>query len=95
MSTAGGYFPDDKSGIGNDVGEYTSQYHQPRQLSPARIKYDQLSRQRCTSSLASQASHRIQVQAIRKASKYKLLNMPKELKQKSLKNLELLAMEEW
>ena len=28
LSTAGGYFPDDKSATLNDMGEYTSQYPQ-------------------------------------------------------------------
>jgi hypothetical protein len=37
----------------------------------------------------------VQAECIKKASKYKLWHMPKELKQKSLRNLELLTMDQW
>ena len=39
-------------------------------------------------------SHSIQANFIKKASKYQLWNMPKEIKRKALKNLELLQMDD-
>jgi hypothetical protein len=39
-------------------------------------------------------SHSIQADFIKKASKYQLWNMPKEIKRKALKNLELLQMDD-
>lgn len=39
-------------------------------------------------------SHSIQANFIKKASKYHLWNMPKEIKMKALKNLELLQMDD-
>ena len=63
-------------------------------VSPARLKFNKLSSERSVSP-EHQASLKVQADCIRNASKFQLLTMPKELKQKGLRNLELLTMDEW
>lgn len=65
-----------------------------RRMSPARIKFNLLSTERCVSP-RSLATAKIQAECIKNASKFQLWNMPKELKMKSLQNLELLQMNQW